>query len=87
MGLYETLFNTNYQYYYRLGEELRHSDKKIDALFVRKENLRRLLEKGKSKRKGEISIATKFENNALINYIEKVYFPVKDYQDHQVSLE
>jgi len=67
-----------------LGEEHKFelSDKKVDALFIRKENIRRLLDKGNQGcKKDEIPLGTKFENNALINYIEKIYFPIRDYQE------
>ena len=28
-----------------------------------------------------------FKNNTLMNFIEKIYFPIQDYQNHQLELE
>ena len=67
IGLYEVCFDQLSQYIYRLNDKGAN-----DLLFVRKKNWNSML-------KSVQCTMDKFKTKILVNYIDRVYLPMKEY--------
>ncbi len=77
MGLFEVSFEKRSQFIYRLKEK-----KEVEMFFIRKPTWNQLVNLVQNKR----GIVEQFKTKLLLNYIDKVYLPIKGYQNRPLQM-